>query len=191
MSELPVLLRRLKELENEYENAYDWYEDIINSPIYKVGITYQTVTPESSEAGDFEDTGWEEEYEEASIYDIERKIREYGINQNDGNWWSSASPVHNKEYFEEMEEKYHNLHIKHLDDSPLSKEEYEFFNNKISPKKTSMNEKFEVSEYIITVKHDEGKKKIQTSASSEDVAKKKIMSAEGCPESAIISIKKV
>jgi hypothetical protein len=53
-----------------------------------------------------------------------------------------------------------------------------------------INEKLEVSEYIVTVKHDEGKKKIRTSASSEDAAKKKIMSAEGCPESAIVSIKK-
>lgn len=66
----------------------------------------------------------------------------------------------------------------------------DYENNKISPKKTSMNEKFEVNEYIVTVKHDEGKTKLRVTASSEDAAKKKIMSAEGCPERAIISIKK-
>ena len=88
--------------------------------------------------------------------------------------------------------------IKEREDYPI--EFYTFYskipwivdyeNNKISPKRTSINEKFEVSEYIVTVKHDEGNRKIRTSASSEDAAKKNVMSAEGCPENAIISIKK-
>jgi hypothetical protein len=53
----------------------------------------------------------------------------------------------------------------------------------------SVNEEFGVNEYIVTVKHDNGSKNIKTTASSEDAAKKKIMAAEGCPASAITSIK--
>ena len=54
---------------------------------------------------------------------------------------------------------------------------------------SALNEKFGVKQYIVTVKHDKGIKKITTSGSSEKAAKEKIMKAEGCPEGAIVSIK--
>ena len=58
---------------------------------------------------------------------------------------------------------------------------------KVKPKK--VNEEIGMAEYVLTVKHDNGTTNIKTTASSEDAAKKKIMAAEGCPETAITSIK--
>jgi hypothetical protein len=58
-----------------------------------------------------------------------------------------------------------------------------------STKHSEMNEEMGVNEYILTVKHDKGTVNLKTTASSEDAAKKKIMAAEGCPESAITSVK--
>jgi hypothetical protein len=43
--------------------------------------------------------------------------------------------------------------------------------------------------YVVTVKHDNGKARIKVSAMNLDSAKKMVMEAEGCPESAIVSIK--
>lgn len=42
--------------------------------------------------------------------------------------------------------------------------------------------------YIVTVQHDHGILKIQTTASSKQEAKRKIMEYEGCPESAIKAV---
>lgn len=49
-------------------------------------------------------------------------------------------------------------------------------------------ESTEVTQYNVVVKHDKGKTTIKTSGSSEQAAKEKVMKAENCPESAIISI---
>ena len=52
-----------------------------------------------------------------------------------------------------------------------------------------LSEGEETKSYKFKVKHDNGSKTISTTGSSEDVAKKKIEKAEGCPESAITLIK--
>lgn len=44
--------------------------------------------------------------------------------------------------------------------------------------------------YILTVKHDEGIQKIRVNATDEAQAKTMVMKAEGCPECAIIRIRK-
>jgi len=46
-------------------------------------------------------------------------------------------------------------------------------------------------EYIVSVKHDKGTIRIRTSGSTIEDAKKKIMEYEGCPESAITSIREL
>jgi hypothetical protein len=51
-----------------------------------------------------------------------------------------------------------------------------------------MKEEFSMSEYIVTVKHDNGTARIKTTASSEQAAKDIIMKAENCPQSAIINV---
>lgn len=52
-----------------------------------------------------------------------------------------------------------------------------------------LNEEDETKSYKFKVKHDKGFKTIKTTGSSEGAAKKKIASAEGCPESAITLVK--
>lgn len=52
-----------------------------------------------------------------------------------------------------------------------------------------LDEGEEIKSYSFKVKHDKGFKTIKTTGSSESAAKKKIASAEGCPESAITVIK--
>ena len=53
-----------------------------------------------------------------------------------------------------------------------------------------LSEEFNVEQYVVTVKHDKGTKRIKTGASSEDAAKTNIMKAENCPTSAIIKVEK-
>lgn len=45
--------------------------------------------------------------------------------------------------------------------------------------------------YRITVKHDHGRIRIKTAASSADAAKKIVMDAEGCPERSITKIEEL
>ncbi len=54
-----------------------------------------------------------------------------------------------------------------------------------------LNESFTVQQFVVTVKHDKGKVRIKTTASSADAAKSIVCKAEGCPESAIVSVEKV
>lgn len=56
----------------------------------------------------------------------------------------------------------------------------------VNPAKyTSMNQ------YIVTVNHDNGKVKIRTHAQDEITAKSIVIAAEGCPERAIQSVRKI
>ena len=50
--------------------------------------------------------------------------------------------------------------------------------------------KEELQKYAVKVKHDKGTTTIVTMASSEDAAKENVIKSEGCPERAIISVKK-
>ena len=43
--------------------------------------------------------------------------------------------------------------------------------------------------YTLTVKHDNGKVKLKTAATSEQAARKIIQNNEGCPDCAIIKVK--
>lgn len=49
----------------------------------------------------------------------------------------------------------------------------------------------ESKKFSVKVKHDSGVKTINTTASDEATAKTKVCTAEGCPESAIVSCKEV
>lgn len=48
-----------------------------------------------------------------------------------------------------------------------------------------------MKKYILTIKHDNGKFKTCTTASSIERAKKQVMNFEHCPESAIVKIKEI
>lgn len=197
MSELPILLRRLEYLSDLTgdEEYYDWLQVILDYPLYNVGITYQTTTEESSKLGDFDDTGWEEEYESSSINDIKNKAFNYGTTEPSSSlqkgviWWTSTNAETSRDFYEKGIEKYYSLHIRHLNDADLSEEEIKYFNRIINPKRNSLKEGVDMKNFRVTVKHDEGKITFSVKASSEDAAKKMVMKAEGCPESAIISVK--
>jgi len=45
--------------------------------------------------------------------------------------------------------------------------------------------------YIVLLKHDEGRIKIQTTASSQDAAVDKVLKAERAPESAVITVTQI
>ena len=148
-SELPILLRRLEELGTE--EALQWKSDIENydNNINEIAIpegekriatTYQTVTPESAEQGDYADQGWEDEEGESMLpdeYEIEdgvtavdkavRFLLDKGGNEpssshfNTGVWYSTPDPDRN---YRTGEEKYYSFHLKGF--SP--EEEAEIFN---------------------------------------------------------------
>ena len=105
---------------------------------YQYGITFQLVTPESAEEGDYEEQGWEREYEEAELQDILKDaVNRYGIHEPSSSdvtshtWWSSVMPDENKDYWEKGHEKYYSLHVKNVDGSDISDDEAKFINSKL------------------------------------------------------------
>lgn len=49
-----------------------------------------------------------------------------------------------------------------------------------------------IETYIVTLKHDRGRTRLKVvSLNGEQGAKEQIMAAEGCPESAIVKMKKI
>ncbi len=112
-------------------------KEIAGNKKFVYGITYQTVTPESAEQNDYEDTGWESEKQEEDLSEILKIANSYGIYEPSGSpirggeWWSSTSPTYNRNYFEKAEEVYYDLIVENLDGSELSKEETEFITEKL------------------------------------------------------------
>lgn len=47
-----------------------------------------------------------------------------------------------------------------------------------------------MKQFVVTVKHDTGLKRIRVTASDEAKARELVMIAEGCPESAIVKVRK-
>lgn len=103
----------------------------------KYGITYQTITPESAEHGDYDDAGWEVEEQVEDLSEILKIANNYGIYEPSssrimgGEWWSSVDPSGTRSYYEKGEETYYSLHISHLDGTDLTKEETEFVTEKL------------------------------------------------------------
>lgn len=97
--------------------------------------------------------------------------------------------------FDQSDEIKKNMAIKKLSKSstPDNNGRYEFTPKEVGKISSYLGETTDkdqkLKNYTLTVKHDNGKKKIKTTASSEAEAKKKIMNYEKCPESAIIDCK--
>jgi len=126
------------ELDDIAENIRDYKENgMRGDKKFKYGITYQTITPESAEHGDYEDSGWEVEEQVENLSEILKVANSYGIYEPSsskiigGEWWSSIDPSGTRSYYEEGEETYYSLHIYHLDGSKLTKEETEFVTDKL------------------------------------------------------------
>lgn len=113
---------------------------------YKYSITYQTVTPESAEDGDYADNGYVIQDEVEELQDIlQEAVNRYGIYEpssvgykdgkrsvSAGCWWSSTSPDTDRDYWEKGHEKYYSLHINNIDGSELNQEESQFITDKLS-----------------------------------------------------------
>ena len=53
---------------------------------FAVGVTYDVVTPESAEIGDFDETGWTQETEPLSLRDTLDVIRKHGPYEIEHTW---------------------------------------------------------------------------------------------------------
>ena len=109
--------------------------EIDGDKLYQYGITYELVTPESAEMGDFEETGWEVERENSPLEEILRDAYfNYGIYEPTDSFhtsWSSTSPDNNRDYFEKGHERYYTLFINNVDGSEISDEERAFITQKL------------------------------------------------------------
>ena len=104
---------------------------------YNVSMTYQVVSPESAEAGDFEDSGFEIEDEH---YDyLHEIVSDSPIRNHSWVEWSSSPPDGKNDWIvSEGEPDYssgndtsYGLHIKRKDRRPLSKEEMRFLHKEL------------------------------------------------------------
>lgn len=64
--------------------------------------------------------------------------------------------------------------------------------HKLNPNKMqkSLSSPTALTPFIVTVKHDKGFTRIRTTASSEDAARSLVCAAEGCPDHAIIRVRR-
>ncbi len=85
-----------------------------------ISVTYQVISPESAENGDFEDQGFTLEPLEVSQYELRECIKEYGFKPREDNdltrWWE-ADPF--TEWVTGRETTY-NLHVNSINGKPLS-----------------------------------------------------------------------
>lgn len=91
-------------------------------------VTFHETTPESLEDGDFSDSGFEVEEQEAELVDIlnDGYSKYYTHSPSASAWWESTEPVTDRNHYENGVNRYYNLHVKHTDGTPLTQEEHDF-----------------------------------------------------------------
>jgi len=95
-------------------------EDYQSAP-YLVSKTYEIITPESSELGDFEETGFEYQNETMDREDLIREIEDEGFHlESHGTWFNTVDPHRD---YSDGAETYYSLHVKHMDGTELDYEE--------------------------------------------------------------------
>lgn len=101
---------------------------------YSVNMTYQVVTPESAEEGDFADSGFE--FKDRKYKYLEELVD--GVHDKSWIEWSSSHPQPGDWITSEGEPNYrdgsntsYGLHIKRVDGKPLTKAEMQFLNDKL------------------------------------------------------------
>ena len=103
--------------------------------LYEYGITYELITPESVEMGDFEETGWEVESQFATLEEILRiALFNYGIYMPTDSFqqsWRSVDADNDRDYYEKGHERYYTLFVSEMDGSEISKEEANFITEKL------------------------------------------------------------
>lgn len=81
-------------------------------------ITFETITPESAEHGDYHDAGFMVEEEEADLRTVIENAQSYGICEDSGDWFSSVDPSHN---YYTGEEIFYSLHLKGITPSTYNR----------------------------------------------------------------------
>jgi len=84
----------------------------------KYSITYSTITPESCEIGDFEDTGFEIEPTTDDLDSIISTAQDLGIFQDVGNWFESE---YQTEDYTTNEQKQYSLHFYDITDASYNR----------------------------------------------------------------------
>ena len=97
---------------------------------YIYNITYDIVTPESAEIGDYEDSGFEIQDAEADdMDDLIHQLEDYGFAEDnrpgslDELTFSTVDAVHDRAYFEDGESKYYTVFIKREDGKDFEPDE--------------------------------------------------------------------
>lgn len=96
----------------------------------KITITFQVLTPESAEHGDYEETGWiddegvdmtPDEYDtEEGLTAVDKAVeflKDKGAWEassypfHPGTWYTQTEPAHDRAYFEQGREETHSFHL--------------------------------------------------------------------------------
>ena len=103
---------------------------------FTVAVTYNVVTPESAEVGDFEETGYEVEPESADLLDIADYVDKYGpfdesssYPSQPGDWWINTSSDQN---FETGAETQYEIHVDYNDGSDLDQRDFNLISKIVS-----------------------------------------------------------
>lgn len=124
--------------EDDYDDLSD--EDKKAWKGYSFQMTYQVVSEESAEQGDFEDSGWEYKKGQAPDYDyLDELLNDSDISQKSWLEWSSSPPNPKHDWLmSEDEEDYssgdrtsYNLWIYRNDGQALSKDEMKYINKEL------------------------------------------------------------
>ena len=97
---------------------------------YEFRITYQIVTPESAEAGEYEEQGWELPSGRADdIDDLINQLENYGFSNDDRPdssdelTFSTATPVEDRTHFEDEGDTYYTVFIEREDGKDFEQQE--------------------------------------------------------------------
>lgn len=128
-------IRYTQETEEEFEAESE--ENGSKHGPYEFRITYQTVTEESAEIGDYADQGWELQDGHADdmddlIYELDR----YGFYEDTGHGlnelrFNTVDPVRDRAYYEEGESKYYTVFINREDGQDFEQKEADEIKQKL------------------------------------------------------------
>lgn len=94
-----------------------------------VSVTFSSATPESSEVGEYESSGFDQERVEWDADDLYRAAIQYGFHEPSSStitattYFTSSSPTEDDEYFRRGVSTYYSLHIHEVNGSEPSDEQ--------------------------------------------------------------------
>lgn len=108
---------------------------------FELAITFELVTPESCEVGDFEETGYEVETHIGTLEDIVDYVYSYGPFDESACypvcphcWFMNVDCVQDRDYWEKGYRKSYSIHIKNEKGKDLTQTEIEFIQKVVADK---------------------------------------------------------